>query len=90
VGTAELDRDLQAVQALLKRLQGRRLVVLLQEQTIDEKGVTTTSGVTSTVLTDAFKRDGWTMIDPSFRRPGRFASRRRWRWVRPRPRRSAP
>ena len=66
VGTAELDRDLQAVQALVKRLQGRRLVILLQEQTIDEKGVTTTSGVTSTVLTDAFKRDGWTMIDPSF------------------------
>ncbi len=66
VGTAELDRDLQAVQALVKRLQGRKLVILLQEQTIDEKGVTTTSGVTSTVLTDAFKRDGWTMIDPSF------------------------
>jgi len=66
VGTAELDRDLQAVQALVRRLQGRKLVVLLQEQTIDEKGVTTTSGVTATVLTDAFKRDGWTMIDPSF------------------------
>jgi hypothetical protein len=54
------------VQALVKRLQGRRLVVLLQEQTIDEKGVTTTSGVTATVLTDAFKRDGWTVLDPSF------------------------
>jgi hypothetical protein len=66
VGTAELDRDLQAVQALVRRLQGRKLVVLLQEQTIDEKGVTTTSGVTSTVLTDAFKHDGWTVIDPSF------------------------
>jgi Flagellar assembly protein T, N-terminal domain len=66
VGTAELDRDLQAVQALVRRLQGRKLVVLLQEQTIDEKGVTTSSGVTSTVLTDAFKRDGWTVIDPSF------------------------
>lgn len=66
VGTAELDRDLQAVQALVRRLQGRKLVVLLQEQTIDEKGVTTTSGVTATVLTDAFKRDGWTVLDPSF------------------------
>lgn len=66
VGTAELDRDLQAVQALVKRLQGRKLVILLQEQTIDDKGVTSTSGVTSTVLTGAFKRDGWTMIDPSF------------------------
>ena len=66
VGTAALDRDLQAVQALVRRLQGRKLVILLQEATIDDKGVATSSGVTSTVLTDAFKRDGWTMIDPSF------------------------
>jgi len=66
VGTAALDKDLQAVQALVRRLQGRKLVILLQEQTIDDKGVATSSGVTSTVLTDAFKRDGWTIIDPSF------------------------
>jgi hypothetical protein len=66
VGTKELDRDLQAVQALVHRLAGRRLVILLQEQTIDEKGVTVTSGVTATVLTEAFKRDGWTLVDPSF------------------------
>ncbi len=25
-----------------------------------------TSGVTATVLTEAFKRDGWTLVDPSF------------------------
>ncbi len=66
VGTKELDRDLQAVQALVHRLAGRRLVILLQEQTIDDKGVTVSSGVTATVLTDAFKRDGWTLVDPSF------------------------
>ena len=66
VGTKELDRDLQAVQALVRRLAGRRLVILLQEQTIDDKGVTVTSGVTATVLTEAFKRDGWTLVDPSF------------------------
>jgi len=66
VGTAALDKDLQAVQALVRRLQGKKLVILLQEQTIDDKGVATSSGVTSTVLTDAFKRDGWTLIDPSF------------------------
>ena len=66
VGTKELDRDLQAVQALVHRLAGRRLVILLQEQTVDDKGVTVTSGVTATVLTDAFKRDGWTLVDPSF------------------------
>jgi hypothetical protein len=28
--------------------------------------VTVTSGVTATVLTEAFKRDGWTLVDPSF------------------------
>jgi hypothetical protein len=66
VGTKELDRDLQAVQALVHRLAGRRLVILLQEQTIDDKGVTLTSGVTATVLTETFKRDGWTLVDPSF------------------------
>ena len=66
VGTKELDRDLQAVQALVHRLAGRKLVILLQEQTIDDKGVTVTSGVTATVLTDAFKRDGWILVDPSF------------------------
>jgi Flagellar assembly protein T, N-terminal domain len=66
VGTKELDRDLQAVQALVRRLAGRRLVILLQEQTIDDKGITLTSGVASTVLTDAFRRDGWTLVDPSF------------------------
>lgn len=66
VGTRDLDRDLQAVQALVRRLAGRRLVILLQEQTIDDKGVTVTSGVTATVLSDAFKRDGWTLVDPSF------------------------
>lgn len=66
VGTKELDRDLQAVQALVRRLAGRKLVILVQEQTIDDKGVTVTSGVAATVLTDAFKRDGWTLVDPSF------------------------
>jgi hypothetical protein len=65
-GTKELDRDLQAVQALVRRLAGRKLVILLQEQTIDDRGVTLTSGVTATVLSDAFKRDGWTLVDPSF------------------------
>ena len=66
VGTKELDRDLQAVQALVRRLAGRKLVILVQEQTIDDKGVTITSGVAATVLTEAFKRDGWTLVDPSF------------------------
>ncbi|MFZ5467989.1 MAG: flagellar assembly protein T N-terminal domain-containing protein [Myxococcota bacterium] len=70
VGTAQLDKDLQAVQALIKRLGQRKLVLLLQEQTIHstpkgESQIISTS-VAATVLTELFKKDGWTVIDPSF------------------------
>lgn len=75
---ADLDRDLKAVEALIRRLGNRKLVILLQEQVVDEKvdkkeatgfsksGTVTTSGVMATVLTDAFKKDGWTIVDPAF------------------------
>ncbi len=66
VGTAQLDKDLQAVKALINRLGNRKLVVILQEQTYDPKGSISTSGVLSTVLTESFKTDGWTIIDPHF------------------------
>lgn len=66
VGTQQLDQDLQAVRGLVERLRNTRLVILLQEQTIDDKGVTTTSGVMATALTKAFKNDGWTVLDPAF------------------------
>jgi hypothetical protein len=66
VGTAELDRDLQAVQALVKRLGNRKLVIVLQEQSSDANKVVMSSGVMAQVLTDAFKADGWRILDPSF------------------------
>ncbi|MCI0573392.1 MAG: hypothetical protein L0Y66_21820 [Myxococcaceae bacterium] len=66
VGTKELDKDLQAVKALVKRLGTRRLVILLNEQTHDPAGAVFSTGVTATVLTDAFKADGWTLIDSAF------------------------
>jgi hypothetical protein len=66
VSTAALDKDLQAIQLLVKSMDGRKLVILLQEQSIDTGGVVTSSGVMSQALTDAFKKDGWTIIDPSF------------------------
>src|SRR5690349_6425284 len=65
-GTAQLDKDLQAVKALINRMGNRKLVILLQEHTYDPKGVVTASGVLSTVLTEAFRQDGWTLIDPAF------------------------
>ncbi|HLL55708.1 MAG TPA: flagellar assembly protein T N-terminal domain-containing protein [Myxococcaceae bacterium] len=66
VGTAELDRDLQAVQGLIKRFGSPKLVLLTQEQAIDQNGIATSSGVMATVLTESFKKDGWTIIDPAF------------------------
>jgi hypothetical protein len=66
VGTKELDRDLQAVKALVKRLGNRRMVILLNEQTLDHKGAVFSTGVTAEVLTTAFKADGWTLIDSAF------------------------
>lgn len=66
VGTAQLDQDLQAVQALVAALGSRKLVILTQEQTIDPGNVVTQSSLMATTLTEAFKRDGWTVIDPHF------------------------
>jgi hypothetical protein len=66
IGTAALDKDLRAVQALINRLGNPKLVILTQEHAIDAKGVTTSSGVLSGVLTEGFKKDGWTLIDPNF------------------------
>ncbi len=66
VGTKDLDKDLQAVKALVARLGNRKLVILIQEQTLQTNGNVSTSGVLATVLTDGLKADGWTIIDPSF------------------------
>ena len=66
VGTAELDKDLQSVQALVNRLGNRKLVIVLQEQSADANKVVMSSGVMAQVLTDAFKADGWRIVDPSF------------------------
>ncbi|WP_375759665.1 hypothetical protein [Corallococcus exercitus] len=66
VGTEKLDQDLQAVQALIRRLGRPKLVILTQEQTVDPKGLVTHGNLLATVLTDAFKQDQWTILDPHF------------------------
>jgi hypothetical protein len=66
VGTGALDKDLQAIQALVQQLNNRKLVILLQEQTLTSQGDAINSQTMSVVLTDAFKQDGWTIIDPAF------------------------
>jgi hypothetical protein len=66
VGAAQIDKDLEAVKAMISRLGSRRMVILTQEQSIDNKGITTSSSVLATELTTTFKKDGWTLIDPNF------------------------
>lgn len=66
VSTAPLDRDLQAVQSLVRTLDGKKMIVLLQEQVIDPKGVITQSGVMTDILSKALREDGWNLIDPAF------------------------
>jgi hypothetical protein len=66
VGTAQLDKDLQAVRALIGRLSNSRLLIVLQEQAISPDKVITSSSVLTQVLTETFRDDGWRIIDPSF------------------------
>ncbi|MBI3182242.1 MAG: flagellar assembly protein T N-terminal domain-containing protein [Myxococcales bacterium] len=66
VGAAELDQDLAAVQRLVDALGRRRLVIVTHENAIDEKGIATKSEVMATVLTEAFRKDGWTIRDEKF------------------------
>jgi len=66
VATADLDKDMQAVRALITRLGNRKIVLLIQEQTVSPTDQVISSGVMGTELTDGFKSDGWTIIDPSY------------------------
>jgi hypothetical protein len=70
VGAGQIDKDLQAIKAMVRRMGNPKLVILLQEQTVDQttSGTPniTSSGVMASVLTDSFKADHWTMVDSHF------------------------
>ncbi|HEX8700312.1 MAG TPA: flagellar assembly protein T N-terminal domain-containing protein [Myxococcaceae bacterium] len=66
VGTGQLDRDLQAVQALVQQLSSRKIVILLQEQTLTPQQTSLSTQTMSAALSEAFSKDGWSVIDPSF------------------------
>jgi len=66
VGTGQLDKDVQAVQALIQQLGNRKMIILLQEQTVTSNQTSLNTQTMATVLTEAFTKDGWTIIDPSF------------------------
>lgn len=63
--TDNLDKDIQAARDLIKRLGRPSIVIVIQEQTLPlgDKALIS-SDVTATVLTDAFKADGWDIKDP--------------------------
>lgn len=62
--TDNLDKDIQAARDLIKRMGRPSIVIVVQEQTIPvgEK-LLINSDVTATVLTEAFKADGWDIKD---------------------------
>ncbi|MBL8922544.1 MAG: flagellar assembly protein T N-terminal domain-containing protein [Myxococcaceae bacterium] len=63
--TDNLDKDIQAARDLVKRMGRPSIVIVIQEQTIPIGDKTTlNSEVTATVLTEAFKADGWEIKDP--------------------------
>ena len=66
VGSGRIDKDLQAMQALVQQLGNRKLLILLYEQTVTADSQSINSQTMGTVLTEAFAKDGWTLIDPSF------------------------
>ncbi|MBL8949621.1 MAG: hypothetical protein JNK82_02515 [Myxococcaceae bacterium] len=63
VGKADLDKDLVAVKGLIGRMGKNKMIVILDERSIDDKGISTKSETLATSLTDIFKADGWRMID---------------------------
>lgn len=59
----QLEKDLAAVQSMIKQLGRNKLIIVLQEQAIDNKGVAAKSEQLASVLTETFKKDGWLIID---------------------------
>jgi hypothetical protein len=66
VGTAQLDKDLQAVQALVRRLGSSRLLIVIQEQSTGADKVIISSGHMAQMLTSSFQQDGWRVLDPAY------------------------
>lgn len=72
VGAADINKDLQAIKGLIARLQRSKMILLLNEQAIDSKGVNTSSGTMAQALTEGFKEAGWTILDPNIATGGKL------------------
>jgi hypothetical protein len=63
IGTAQLEKDVVATRGIVDRLGRSKIIIVVQENSIDDKGVTSRSEILPTELTKIFKNDGWTIID---------------------------
>lgn len=66
VGRAQLRGDLDAIRKLVRRMENRKLVIYLDETAQQPDHTTSHPGTFTSVLSSAFQKDGWTLIDPSF------------------------
>lgn len=63
ISTATLDKDMKAAQAIVGRLHQAKLLVVLQEQLMDDKGIATKSEFISTALRKKFSEANFTIIN---------------------------
>lgn len=63
VSTASLDKDLKAAQQIVSRLHQAKLLIVLQEQLMDDKGIATKSEFISTALRKKFGEANFTIIN---------------------------
>jgi hypothetical protein len=63
VGTKELEKDIIATRGIVDRLFSRKVLVAVQEQSIDDKGTATRSEVLPTAITNSLRNEGWRIID---------------------------
>ncbi|MFL5320251.1 MAG: flagellar assembly protein T N-terminal domain-containing protein [Myxococcaceae bacterium] len=62
VGTKALDQDLALVQQMVTEMGNRSMGIVVQEQTVAPDGTFTNKGTMAAALTDAFKKDGWKVV----------------------------
>jgi hypothetical protein len=63
VSTDSIEKDVKAARAIVARLFQSKLLVVIQEQVIDDKGVVSRSEYLPVSLTAKFKESGFTIID---------------------------
>ncbi len=63
VANDTLEKDIKAARGIVGRLLGSKLLVVMQEQLMDDKGVASRSEYLPTALTNKFKEAGFQIID---------------------------